>query len=668
MNTQNNEINTTEGKTGFLFLTSKGDGYFRPEDREDETELFIPFVDTNTALHKDKVVIVPVSEKEGKVVQVVERHKSGFSARVKKDGDFAFAIADDSRMLFPIILPDYKGSNNDWIFITIDSWTPAEGFTKEHIGTMSKSSNLIPSTLSKVQLPSSMTITPLNEDGGHKERVSVIAMEYGFPLFFPESIEKEAHEIKAREKEIFAEAEKVRRDMRGTPTCTIDPADAKDFDDALSFKALPDGTYEIGIHIADVSHYVKPGTALDTEAFKRGTSVYLVDRTIPMLPEVLSNDLCSLMPNVDRLCVSAIMIINSEGKVLEEWFGKTIIHSDQRFSYEEAQELIMGKDGEYAETLRTMNEIAKKLTQKRFEGGALSLETDEVKFRLDEMANPLEVYVKQRFDAHKMIEEYMLLANKHIARHLSGVDDNKEHTMIYRIHDEPTDEKMQDLMNFLKDLDIPFKEERGRLSVPELQRILKDTEDHVLSETIGMTIIRTMQKAVYSVKNSGHFGLGFTYYTHFTSPIRRYPDLVVHRILEEHTEGNPPGREFWDELNSIALHTSETEGKASRAERESISYMQAVFMSKNIGKEYVATITHMTERGFFAEEGETRTEGFVRPPNMGKGYFSYNKSKKQFEDYKNKVYYKLGNKVTIKIDNVNIAKRQIDYSVVQTQE
>ncbi len=637
-----------EGKslTGVIRISLKGTGFVRQADpKEDAVE--IDYQDLNTALHGDTVKISITGKNRykkpaGKVVEVVKRSKRGFAgALTEKDSEFLLKPSDP-KMYTKIIIPenDLGGAKvGDKVFVTITKWTDGK------------------------QMPIGKVDRVLGKAGTHEAEMQGIILERGFDSTFPPDIEREAERLKT---EGITPAEiKKRRDMRGVTTFTIDPVDAKDFDDALSFQKLPNGNYEIGIHIADVSHYVLPGTRLDTEALERATSVYLVDRTIPMLPEALSNDLCSLNPREDKLTFGAVFEIDKNAQVLKRWFGKTVIHSDKRFAYEEAQKVLDAKSGEYFEELDTLNQLAKKFTALRVRAGAITMETEEIKFKLDADGKPLSVYIKERGDTNKLIEEFMLLANKEVAKFGSKDKDKKERPFIYRIHDEPDEDKIATLKEYLKLLGYTLNERRGVIPPEEFNRLFKELDGKNEKQSIQTFVIRSMQKAVYSTKNVGHYGLAFPFYTHFTSPIRRYPDIIAHRLLEKYLNGEKISGEKTGGYQKMAEHSTEREIEAADAERASVKYKQVEYMSERVGQDFTGIITGLTEWGMYVAEKTTRAEGFVRIKEMSPGNYTYDPKNFVLKDSNSSNIMRIGDEIGIRVKNVDVEKQTIDYTVVQ---
>lgn len=528
-------------KEGAIRISHKGIGKVLIRETGETIEIEHSFL--KTALHGDTVRILlhPKNKEDkqtGEVTKIIRRASKGFAGIIEQQNDIYFLIPSDLRMYTDIIIPKdnlNQAQVGQKVFVEITEWKDQK------------------------KAPMGKVIEVLGTPNDHNVEMQAIALEKGFSEIFPNNVINEAEKLKNIG--ITKDEIKKRKDLRETLTFTIDPADAKDFDDAISYKKLENGNYEIGIHIADVSHYLKIGSELDKEAYKRGTSVYLVDRTIPMLPEVLSNDLCSLKPNVERLTFSIIFEIDKNAKIEKEWVGKTIIKSQKRFTYEEAQNSINNKEGLFHDELNILNRIAKKLKKERFEKGAISLEQDEVKIELNQDGVPVNIIVKKRLDTNKMIEEFMLLANRRIAEKMSPKDkkEQPENIFLYRIHDKPNKEKTQDLAFFLKKLGHKVTLKNGIIPSEEINKLILKLEGSPIRDTVHTAIIRTMAKAIYSVKNIGHYGLAFKHYTHFTSPIRRYPDIVVHRIIESFINGQKIPNDKLKKYQEISLETSERE-------------------------------------------------------------------------------------------------------------
>jgi ribonuclease R len=503
--------------------------------------------------------------------------------------------------------------------------------------------------------PEAKVVDVLGKAGENEAEIHSIMAEFGLPFKFPEHVERESEAI---DEGITKKEIKKRRDFRDITTFTIDPLDAKDFDDALSFKKLDNGNYEIGVHIADVTHYVDLKSELEKEAYDRATSVYLVDRTIPMLPERLSNGLCSLRPNEDKLTFSAVFEMDDKGKIKSEWFGRTIIHSDRRFTYEEAQEVLESGKGDYAHELITLNTLAKKLRKERFNKGAVNFETTEVKFKLDEKGKPLAVIPKVRKDAHKLIEEFMLLANKQVATFVYNYKKGKEkNTFVYRIHDFPDPDKVKDFSVFAKQFGHKMNVEEQSIS-RSLNDLMEKIEGKPEQNILEQLAIRTMAKAKYSTETKGHFGLAFDHYAHFTSPIRRYPDMMVHRLLQSYLDDSKPASK--EDFEQKSLHSSEREKRAADAERASIKYKQVEFMASAENKVYEGLISGVTEWGLYVEIVETKCEGMIRLADLTDDFYEFDEKKYRIVGRKRKKIYTLGDRVKVRVKKTDIDKRLID--------
>lgn len=646
--TARTDQNYTEGN---ISITSKLIGYVRTKDSKDSIEIEPAYL--NTALHGDIVKVLihqdkkGLSAQSGEVVEIIRRSKAGFAGILEQENEIYFLAPSDHKMYTDIVIPEnrlYGAKVGQKVFGIITAWHDSK------------------------KAPLGEIIEILGNPKDNDVEMRAIALEKGFNAKFPEDVENEAqNELKKSQDKNLQEKEITnRRDFRGVTTFTIDPIDAKDFDDALSVKKLADGDFEIGIHIADVSHYVRPDTLLDKEAVKRATSVYLVDRTIPMLPEILSNDLCSLVQGKDRLTMSAVFVFDKKGNIKSEWFGKTIINSNKRFTYEEAQNVLDLQNGPHLEELNTLYNISKELTKKRFEHGAISLDQDEVKFKLDEKGIPTGVYIKTRLETSKLIEEFMLIANKKVAEYI-GTPENKENknrVFVYRVHNEPEESKIQDLVRFLAKLGYKVKTVDGLIPPSEINNLLKKLDGKEEKKTVQTAIIRSMAKAIYSTKNIGHYGLAFEFYTHFTSPIRRYPDVIVHRLLNDYLHNKVIKTEKWHEYDEISIHSSIREKEASDAERTSIKYKQIEYMSYHIGENFDGVITGVTEWGMFVEEKETKCEGMIRLKDIGDDYYEYQEKEMAIVGKKTKKKYRIGDQIKIKVKSADLNKMVIDYVFV----
>lgn len=629
---------------GKVDLTADGSGYVVPDD-EFEDDIFVSTRKLHNALNGDQVKVYIYAKKsgrkrEGEVVEIIKRAKTDFIGVIKISERFAFVKVDDRKMHHDIFVPlsDLNGAKSGQkVQVSINDW-PEEA--KNPIG---KITNI------------------LGEEGENDTEMNAILAQFGFPLEFPNEVEKEADAIP---EEISAEEIQNRRDFRETTTFTIDPADAKDFDDAISFKQLENGNYEVGIHIADVSHYVTPNSALDKEAYSRATSVYLVDRVIPMLPERLSNGVCSLRPHEDKLCFAAVFELDEKANIIDQWFGRTIIHSDRRFSYEEAQEVLETKEGDYSAELNKLNELAYILREKKFKNGAISFEGTEVKFKLDENGKPLGVYVKERKDAHKLIEDFMLLANKKVAELIAKKGrGKKKYTFVYRSHDSPNLENLGNFALFAARFGYKINMKSDKEIAKSLNYLMEDVEGKKEQNVLTQLAIRSMAKAVYTTKKSSHYGLAFDYYTHFTSPIRRYPDVMVHRLLALYLENGKSANE--EEYETASTHSSAMEKRAADAERASIKFKQAEYLENNIGETFNGIISGVTEWGMYVELTENKCEGMVRLRDISDDFYVLDEKNYCIIGQRKKKKYQLGDEVKVKVKKVDLSKRQIDFSLVQ---
>ncbi|MGC1240530.1 MAG: ribonuclease R [Chryseosolibacter sp.] len=608
-------------------------------DIGEEADIYVKAKDLGSAVHGDtvKVAIIPSrhgEHQEGSVVEILKRNRTRFVGRIEVSQNFAFVIPDFKKVHqdFFVYPENTMGAKtNDKVVIEVVSWAEPD------------------------KKPEAKVVQILGKAGENEAEIHSIMAEFDLPFSFPGHVEQESETI---EEGITQKEIKKRRDFRAITTFTIDPEDAKDFDDALSFIKLDNGHYEIGVHIADVSHYVTPGSALEKEAFDRATSVYLVDRTIPMLPEKLSNGLCSLRPNEDKLTFSAVFEIDAKGKIHDQWFGRTIIHSDKRFSYEEAQEVIESGNGPFTEELAILNDLAKKLRKERFAKGAVNFETTEVKFKLDEKGRPLAVIPKVRKDAHKLIEEFMLLANKNVATFIYEYKKGKEkNTFVYRIHDFPDPDKVKDFALFAKQFGHRMNVEESSIS-QSLNKLMSEIEGKPEQNVLEQLAIRTMAKAKYSTEPKGHFGLAFQHYSHFTSPIRRYPDMMAHRLLQHYLDdGKPVSKTDYEER---CEHSSEREKRAADAERASIKYKQVEFMTYAEKKDYEGLISGVTEWGIYVEIIETKCEGMIRMADMSDDFYEFDEKNYRIIGRKTGKIFRLGDKINVRIKKTDIDRRLID--------
>lgn len=629
--------------TGKVDMTADGSAYIVPQD-EFENDIFVAPRKLRQALHGD-IVKVHVYERkkgrkrEGEVVEILQRAKTDFTGTIDISQSYAFFLPDDRKMLHDIFIPldSLNGAKDgEKVLVTITEWPKN---AKNPIG--------------KVK-------TVLGVKGENNTEMNAILADYGFPLQFPKEVDEAANAIP---EEISKEEIAKRRDFRDTLTFTIDPADAKDFDDAISFKTLENGNYEIGVHIADVSYYVIPESILDKEAFERATSVYLVDRVIPMLPERLSNNLCSLRPNEDKLCFSAVFEMDEKANIIDQWFGRTIIHSNRRFSYEEAQEIIENKAGDHASEILKLNELAYILRDRKFKNGAISFESEEVKFHLDENGKPLGVYTKIRKDAHKLIEDFMLLANRKVAEYIGKQGKGKNKLgFVYRFHDTPNPETLTSFSQFASRFGHRLTIKSDKETAKSLNALMTKIEGSKEQNLLTSLAVRSMAKAIYTTKQSSHYGLAFDYYTHFTSPIRRYPDVMVHRLLQFYLDGGT--KVNVEHYEKMAEHSSQMEKKAAEAERASIKYKQAEFLQDQVGVEYTGLVSGVTEWGMYVEIQENKCEGMVRLRDITDDFYTLDEKNFAIIGQRKKKVYQLGDTVQIKVKKVDLEKRQIDFTLL----
>lgn len=629
--------------TGKVDMTSDGSAYIVLDD-EFEDDIYIAPRKLRQALHGD-LVKVHVYErkkgrkKEGEVVEILQRAKTDFTGTIDILKGYAFFLADDRKMLHDIFIP-------------LDNLNGAKDGEKVLVSILEWPKN--------AKNPIGIVKNVLGKKGENNTEMNAILADYGFPLAFPKEVEEQANSISV---EISPEEITKRKDFRSKATFTIDPIDAKDFDDAISFEKLENGNYEIGVHIADVSHYVTPDSHLDKEAFERATSVYLVDRVIPMLPEGLSNGLCSLRPKEDKLCFSAVFEIDEKANVVNEWFGRTVIHSDRRFTYEEAQDVIESKSGDFAEEILKLNELAYILRERKFKNGAISFESEEVKFHLDENGKPLGVYTKVRKDAHKLIEDFMLLANRRVAEFIGkqGKGKNKL-TFVYRFHDTPNPETLTNFSLFAARFGHKLSTRTDKEAAKSLNALMERIEGQREQNLLTSLAIRSMAKAIYTTKHTSHYGLAFDYYTHFTSPIRRYPDVMVHRLLQYYLDGgNKVNAEHYEKMSE---HSSQMEKKAAEAERASVKYKQAEFLEDQIGIEYAGIVSGVTEWGMYVEIQENKCEGMVRLRDITDDFYTLDEKNYAIIGQRKKKTYQLGDTVQIKVKKVDLEKRQIDFTLI----
>lgn len=627
---------------GIVDMKNTGKAYVIPE--EEGEDIFIAANNTGKALHGDKVKVAMFPKRkskknEGEIIEVIERAKTDFVGIFSLSHGFAFVVPDRLSMPLSIFIPkgNYKGAKDGQkVIVHLTEWPD------------------------NAKNPFGEIVKVLGNPGDNNVEMQSILAEYEYPLEFPKAVEKEAKNISEK---IKSSEIKKRRDFRDVFTVTIDPQDAKDFDDALSLRYLENGNYEVGVHIADVSHYVQQDSAIDIEARERGTSVYLVDRTIPMLPEKLCNMVCSLRPDEEKLAFSVVFELNENADIVNKWIGKTVIKSNRRYAYEEVQSMIEGADGDNKKELMTLNDLATKLRAIRMKEGCINFHSEEVKFILDENGKPIDTYIKVQKEANMLIEDFMLLANKTIAESIAKSNKFKDYTFVFRVHDEPNPEKLYNFIQLVSKLGYSMNISSRENLVRSYNSLFNAVDGKGEKNLVESVAIRTMAKAIYSTTNIGHYGLAFQDYTHFTSPIRRYPDLMVHRLIERYLIENQPSVDK-EEYEELCRHASDMEKRAAEMERESVKYKQAEYLQDHIGKTFDGLISGVSKWGIYVELKDSKCEGLVRYADLNDDFYYLDEENFRVigQDYGN--IYQLGDEVKVQVKGVDLIKKQMDFLMV----